>query len=65
MGKWIPVVSLICIHTEGNGKVQFITDSFEQFLTSPEAEASAEALVNARFASWFPVAWQVFKWNAN
>jgi hypothetical protein len=46
-GKWIPVVSLIWIHTDGNGKIQFITDSFERFLTSPEAEASAEALGKA------------------
>jgi hypothetical protein len=46
-GKWIPVVSLIWMHPDGNSKIQFITDSFERFLTSAEAEASAEALGRA------------------
>jgi hypothetical protein len=46
-GKWIPVVSLIWMHPDGNSKIQFITDSFERFLTSAEAEASAEALGKA------------------
>jgi hypothetical protein len=35
------------MHPDGNSKIQSITDSFERFLTSAEAEASAEALGKA------------------
>lgn len=46
-GKWIPIISLTWTNPDGDRTIQFITDSFERFLTFTEAKASGVDLAKA------------------